>query len=294
MKQIKIGFIDSYPSLFDFTVTTLSKRFQVVFDNDNPDYLFFGDENFGVNNLSFDKPCTRILFTQENRRPENYRCNYAISYDHNFNPWHFRLPLYITEMFSLNMSFPETYGLNYINEIPKHPAPFEREFCAFVHRNGGPGLRNAVFHYISQNYKHVDSAGTLFNNTGITLDGSKEKIEWLRTKKFTLCFENGSSPGYVTEKLLHAFYANSLPIYWGSGTIDLDFNPEAFIDAGRMNNVEELIEKIKYLDTNEQAYMHMLNQPPVKYGFPVYDIFVENFLNWFESVVYQKKNMRVL
>jgi hypothetical protein len=61
-----------------------------------------------------------------------------------------------------------------------------------------------------------------------------------------------------------------------------------------MNSMDELIKLIAYLDTNEQAYMWMLEQYPIKYKMPVYDTHAFNFLNWFESVVYEKKYMRAL
>ena len=34
--------------------------------------------------------------------------------------------------------------------------------------------------------------------------------------KFNICFENSSTPGYVTEKIIQSMYVNSIPIYWGT------------------------------------------------------------------------------
>ena len=38
-------------------------------------------------------------------------------------------------------------------------------------------------------------------------------------------------PGYVTEKIVNAFLAGSIPIYWGSRAVLEIFNPESFIYA---------------------------------------------------------------
>jgi len=294
MKKLRLGFIDTFKAMENFVIGSLQERFDIEIDNDDPEFLIFCDENFGTSNLRFSKECVRIFMTGENRRPENYKCHYAVTFDYNSGKWHFRFPLAILEMFSMQFDRPDLYTVDYINNIQKHPDPFNREFCGFVHRNGANGVRNGVFKYISENYKKIDSAGPLFNNTGYLLDSLQDKIEWQHRKKFTLCFENSSHPGYVTEKILHAFYSNTIPIYCGDPTVDLIFNPASFVDAANVKDVGELLAIIKYLDENEQAYMWMLNQPPIKHNIPIYNMYSFNFVNWFESVVFEKKFMRAI
>lgn len=51
-----------------------------------------------------------------------------------------------------------------------------------------------------------------------------DKIEVMRGYKFALCFENGSYPGYVTEKVIDCLVAGVIPIYAGAPDID-DFLP---------------------------------------------------------------------
>ena len=59
----------------------------------------------------------------------------------------------------------------------------------------------------------------------------KEKIEFLRTCKFVVAFENSSAPGYNTEKLTHAIEADCLPIYWGDPQVGRSYNTRRFINA---------------------------------------------------------------
>ncbi|CAK0823016.1 unnamed protein product, partial [Prorocentrum cordatum] len=58
-----------------------------------------------------------------------------------------------------------------------------------------------------------------------------EAVELLRPYRFALVFENKLVPGYVTEKIVNAFLAGSIPIYWGSSAVLDVFNADAFIYA---------------------------------------------------------------
>lgn len=57
------------------------------------------------------------------------------------------------------------------------------------------------------------------------------KHELLSRYKFTIAFENTAFPGYVTEKVIDALVAASVPIYLGAPDIVEQLPTEAFIDA---------------------------------------------------------------
>ena len=102
MKPLKLGFADTHPHVQEFFTGILSSRYDIELDNKDPEFLLFCDKNFGTNNLKYSKDkCTKIFFTGENQRPEDYDCHYAISFDHNFEPWNYRMPLYIVYMWAL-------------------------------------------------------------------------------------------------------------------------------------------------------------------------------------------------
>ena len=79
--------------------------------------------------------------------------------------------------------------------------------------------------------------------------------------KFNLAIENSSSPGYVTEKIIHSMYANSIPIYWGAEDIGKDFNTESFININNYKSDEDAIEDIIDIYSDKDRYMDKLNQP---------------------------------
>jgi hypothetical protein len=93
---LKLGFTDTFGAISNFFVNILSEDYTIIRDDVNPDYLIFGDKNFGNNNVHFNnKRCIKIFYTGENERPWNYDCHYAITFDHIDDDRHYRLPLYV-------------------------------------------------------------------------------------------------------------------------------------------------------------------------------------------------------
>jgi len=293
MRKLKLQFTDTWDSCIQFFVDALELRYDIEISND-AEFLIFCDENFGTqNNLISKNDITKIFYTGENRRPENYDCHYAISFDHNFNPWHYRLPLYVLDMWAIETVHKVTNRpFDYLCHLHKTDVRSKTDFCAFVHRNGGNPIRNNFFRKLNTEYKKVNSAGLLLNNTNINLPDVSSKIDYFSKHKFSLCFENSSYPGYVTEKILHGFYGNTIPIYWGSPTIVKDFNPLSYINYFDFPSEEALIEKIIEIDNNDTLYTNIVNSPKFMYNLPNDCIIINNFLNWFDAIVVAKRDAR--
>jgi hypothetical protein len=62
------------------------------------------------------------------------------------------------------------------------------------------------------------------------------KHSLLQDFAFNLCPENGMYPGYYTEKVPEAFFADCLPITWADDNIQVDFNPNAFVNLAPMTS----------------------------------------------------------
>jgi hypothetical protein len=286
-KPLVLGFTDTHEQIIDVFTSLLSRRFDITIDNKNPKYLLFGDRNFGNNNVNFDpNSVIKIFYTGENQRPWDYICHYAISFDHLETERLYRLPLYVVFDYD-----------NEKNGIPCYAKHVRKEedivrkngFCSFVVRNPNCEKRNIFFHKLSQ-YKQITSGGPLFNNIGYVLpygkDAMKSKLEWLPNFKFNMCFENSSYPGYTTEKIYEAFIGNTIPIYWGSTTVETDFNPKAFLNYHDYGNDEDFIEAIIEIDNDYYKYLDMYMQPMfVKNTNRFMDL--NRFLNWFETNVYK-------
>ena len=280
MDKLRLGFADTFDGTKEYFTHLLSQRYEIVRDDQRPDYLIFGDRNFGESNLRYEN-CVRIFYTGENQRPSDYRCDFAISFDHPTSNSMFRLPLYLIYEYDHKIKH---------NREARHEDDFDKKkFCSFVVKNPGCKYRNDYFNILSSVYKQVDSAGPLFNNMdgGWRPQSVVEKVKFMGNYRFNLCFENSSYPGYCTEKLFEALCAKTIPIYWGSPTASLDFNPKAFLNRYDYASDQEFIEKIVQLDNNKNAYNYMYMQPMFRDDEFIRNFNPDNFLDWFQQNVYQ-------
>jgi hypothetical protein len=295
MNKLKLGFTDTFGAIENFFTKALAERYVIVRDDVNPNYLIFGDRNFGTNNMSFDETKTiKIFYTGENERPFNYKCHYSISFDHSeFDGRNYRLPLYV--IYDHDNHFRDVPNTSNVDRKPEDLLAIQgtqtKGFCSFVVKNGGCEKRNDWFQLLNK-YKPVASGGPLFNNIGGVLprgeDSVKAKLNFLNSYRFNLCFENASYPGYATEKLYEALCAKTIPIYWGSPTIEVDFNPKAFLNWHDYQDDKAFFEAIKEIDENPDMYEEMYLAPM----FPDYQrvnkfFDRDRFLTWFDKNVYR-------
>lgn len=226
----------------------ISSQFDVI-DSSDPEFVLY--TNFGYDFVKYPK-AVRIFHTGECVVPNFNECDYAIGFDRiNFGDRYCRVPLYYF--------YKDAY--NTAKEKHLHAEEVfgeERSFCSFtVSNDSGQSERKEFFELLSQ-YKQVDSGGRYLNNIGGSV---KDKFEFDKKHKFSIAFENCCHPGYVTEKIVEAFAAGCIPIYYGAPDVALDFNPEAFINCRDYDSFEDVVEKIKEIDANDELYLKMLKAP---------------------------------
>lgn len=87
----------------------------------------------------------------------------------------------------------------------------------------------------------------------------KDKIDVLRNYKFALCYENETNiNGLVSEKILHAFIAKSIPIYYGASNIEEFVPKDCFIDFRDFDSYDKLYNYISNMNS-EIYYKYVLN-----------------------------------
>ena len=290
MKTLKLGFCDTFGAIENFFTKVLSEKYQIIRDDENPDYVIFGDKNFGSNNIKYNnRKIVKIFFTGENERPWNYECHYSICFDHgDWNGHNYRLPLYV--IYDYDNHFRDVPNTSTVDRQPSDLNE-KKGFCSFVVKNGACQKRNDWFHKLND-HKGVASGGPLFNNIGYVLPRGEEsvqaKLKFLNSYKFNLCFENSSFPGYATEKLYEALCAKTIPIYWGSPTIDCDFNPKAFLNWHDYEDDDAFFEAIKEIDENPDLYEEMYLAPMfADYQRSNKFMDKDRFLRWFDKNVYK-------
>jgi len=282
--KVSIKFADWWTGenqLLDF----LSKRFDLTM-SDNPDYLFYS--GFGREFLKY--RCIRIFYSAENVRPDFNECDYAFTYDYLSSDRHYRLP-----WFRICNSYNRIKKPKNVDQI----IPEKRKFCNFVYSNE-VAIRNRFFECLCA-YKEIDAPGRCMTNmrpigphktAGDSRDAANWedlKIEFLKPYKFTIAFESMNQVGYITEKLIDAMAAHSIPIYFGDPLVIKDFNPKSFINCHDDADFDETIERIIEIDSNDELYYQMLSEPWFRNDCePAY--LNENYiLDRFESIFIDKK-----
>jgi len=262
-----LKYADKEVQLVGYTIQTLPSGFQ-------PNVLIFGP--FGTEwKKETWKTIKKVHFTGENTQPQlgdGVELNLGYAHADFVNESYIRFPLWMIEIdwFGANLELinnPKPLPVDRCTKVYPGEIGEKTKFCAFVVTNPCNPVRNNAFHWLSQ-YKQVDSAGRLFNNVGDEIfaglgggGGELKKHEFLKKYKFCFAYENSSSPGYTTEKLLHAKAAGCIPIYWGDPKVERDFQPGGFIDARKMTSPGELIQAVQTLDENPSEYLMKLAVP---------------------------------
>lgn len=247
--MLKVKFVDlPSDSIKKKTLPILQKHFGDVIECDDPDFLFYSV--FGYEHLKYD--CVRIQWIGENLRPDFNICDYAIGFDHmEFGDRYIRIPLYYF------------YLEDYEKAIYKHldvsvPRASDKKFCNFIYSNSAASPERECFFNMLSEYKRVDSGGKYINNIG---EPVANKYEFQKQYKFSIAFENSSTDGYVTEKILQAFAAGTVPIYWGNPSVEKDFNGRAFINCHNYSTFEDVIKRVIEIDNNDELYYQYLREP---------------------------------
>jgi len=277
MRKIKIKFVDFWKSFNpsdNYFINTLKSQLDIEL-SDEPDILFFsffGNEHFKFN-------CHKILFLGENAAPDFRIADYAISFDYLQQSNHLRLPLYVT-------MFEETGSLNKLL-LPKSPNELDdlikakEGFCSFVVSSKDTKSRIDFFHHLST-YKQVSSGGAVLNNVGGRV---VDKLAFIAKYKFNIAFENAIYPGYVTEKLIEAKQAGTVPVYCGNPRIAEEMNPKSFINYHDYNSFKKLLERVKEVDNNDDLYKQYLAAPLFYNNQPNQYFNKDLLVNFFQQVV---------
>lgn len=282
----KIAFVDWWEG-FDkhnnFITNALNHiiEYEVVEAEENREELdFLFCSIMSKNFLNYD--CPRIVFTGENYIPDFNLYDYGIGFDYlKIGDRYIRYPLY--------MAYYKDACHKMLNKKLQTPDAFERDFCSMVVSNSidADVYRDNLFESLSS-YRRVASGGKYKNNIGMP-EGVQNKEEFIKKYKFNIACENVSHNGYCTEKIVEAFAAGTVPIYWGDNLVENYFNPKAFINCNAFETMDDLIQCIKRIDADENAYMDMLNQPAILDVENQFEALDKEFESWLAHIVNQSK-----
>jgi len=242
-----------------FFIDLFQKVFQqniLLGDKDNSDVLL--ETYFGDSVLNYKSWKYSIFFSGETHAIPNVdKYTFVLAGKKNSKNI-INVPLFI----------PYLYCNNYIeklNSLSISSLNKSNISCSAVISNGSSNKRS----YILQSFMNkipVASLGKFMNNTGFAIPHhytSKEFKDFISQFPFFLALENSVDETYITEKIFHSFFSNSIPIYHGSPNIKDYINEERIIILNDINeeNIQKCVYKIEYLLNNFEEYTKLINKP---------------------------------
>lgn len=254
MKEIKVSFVDfeicgNNFNPDDFILTKIiRKKYDVRIVDKDPDFVFCSCFHYKVLNYN----CPRIFFTGECVFPDFNIYDYAIGFNNfAYQDRYLRFPLWLD--YEMSVDLAKKKHLLSDDEILG-----KKRFCNFVVSNeNGADERKLLFEALNS-YKKVDSAGKYLNNMG---ERCGDKLEFQKNYKFSAAFENYKYDGYITEKIMDAFAAGTIPIYFGTDYITKEINPKSFINYNDFSSPQKLVDYVKKIDTNDEEYLKIMKEP---------------------------------
>lgn len=271
-RKVKVRFLDYWSGFNDsYLVLKLLRKHYDVEICDDADYVFYSV--MGESHWAVPDRCIKICHTGENIVPDFNACDYAIGFEWmEYGDRYIRYPLYL---------FYERDLLERMARKHELPADWDLKadkpgFCSFVVSNPHNPFRNEAFEKLGR-YKAVDSGGRYLNSVGGPV---ADKLAFEGRHKFSLCFENGSHSGYTTEKLVEAFAARTVPVYWGDPDVGRVFNTRAFVDVNDFGSLDEALARVRELDQDDAQYLAMLREPALRPDAPGFDLEEKRLEAW--------------
>ena len=257
-KVIHLFFIDYltispyHKSQIKNIINTLSKKFTIRINQNNPDYLFYNV--FGCKHLKekYNKAIKIALFS-ENKITDFNIADYSLGRTHiNFLDRSFKLPYF----FGMSKNY-NNKELKILSELVLKENKIRKKFCSALisNHNFSDRFRLKFINELSK-YKRVDMGGRYLNNVGKI----KNKIDFFSSYKFSIAMENTEGDGYISEKIIQSFLSGTIPIYYGDYMIDEFINPNSFILIRGTKDMNNKINYIKNIDRNDELYKKILKE----------------------------------
>ena len=265
IKTVKVCRKNMHPRWIALIRKDLEGLINIELEEDNPDYLIYA--TFGCENtLNKYNNTIKIAFFTENQLPDLNFADYAVGLGHiNHLDRFFTFPYFVYELTKRNIKIKDFEMVR--NEVLNSRK--REKFCAAVITNP-IGFRLNFIKELNK-YKNIDMGGRFHNNVGGYV---KDKIEFLKQYKFSLAMENSEADGYTSEKIIDAYLAGTIPIYYGDYMVDDYINPKTYILIRNHRDMANKINYIKKIDNDDNLYRSILKEKVF-----IDDFFVDNIDN---------------
>ena len=144
---------------------------------------------------------------------------------------------------------------------------WDKKLCTFVGANKSSLIEGELYSerrkailFFQENYsEEFDFYGKSWDGSGFTAfkGAIDNKLEILSQYKFSICYENSSLNGWISEKIFDSFFAGCVPIYLGAPNITDYIPANTFIDRRHFSDYARLYDFINNM--GESEYNEYLN-----------------------------------
>lgn len=283
MKKLKLSFVDVEHKSVSGMLKWLSGIYALDVGSKDPDFVIHSC--FGTDVLRF--AGVRVAWLGENLQPNFNVSDYALGFGRmHYGDRYMRVPLYRWYLPEYESLFNPDRSVRLIDG--RHELASKSRFCTATISNGSRGEFFERLFEALPTYRPVASGGRWRNNVGGAV---REKLTFIRQGKFHIAFENSSTSGYITEKIMHAFAAHTIPIYWGAPDIGEDFNPKAYINCHQYDSVDAVMARVRELDCDDTAYTAMLEEPCFARGAEPESLRKQAIMEWLRHIFDQPREL---
>lgn len=254
----------------NFFPQEIRDKYDFILNKKNPDFVFCSCFFKTLGEFTKYNNSVKIFFSGENVSPDFIFFDYWVGFDEiSFSDRYFQLPFCFWES-------------EYIEDKNVEIKDRKEYFCDFIYSHDDNNHRREMLFRKISKYKQVSSFGSFLNNTGIYVK-KNNKSEIQSKCKFSLIIESCDTDGFLTEKLIHAIKAGTIPIFFGTNKVTKYFNDRRFINSNNFNSLDEVIEEIKRIDNDEEVYNQIVNENIYADGFN-YNQLRLNYIKFLEHI----------
>ena len=273
-----------------YIINILENKYNVIISNEDPDLVFWTNIYSSTNSLdSFTNTMGSTHTQYPNSKKIFLSCeacsnhldiveqnnkHFAIGPEPLIHDRYLSLPIHNTTsawgLYDESKLFDHPY--NWLTEIKdgKKILKEKKHFCGVVQNSIVPE-RVELYNKLSE-YKFVRASGGWITNVPpdeatiihpkIDGEGYLSKIKFLKECKFSIQVQSNIVRHLTVEKLIQAFAAETIPIYYGNDLVLNDgFNPKSFINCHDFSSFNDVVEYVKEIDKNDKLFEEIVSEP---------------------------------
>lgn len=148
------------------------------------------------------------------------------------------------------------FGMCWINEFNNEP---KDQLCSIIASSKNFTIGHQLRHEIISRYKSL----SVYGNGYKPID--KKELA-LNNYKFSIVVENCQQPGFWTEKIVDCFATKTIPIYWGTKSVNKFFDANGILQFDTLEGLETIINDI----TNNGNEIYQSKIAAIEHNFQEY------------------------